>query len=286
MVETELIMSKTSLRQAAVSLLLGILPVISSAQSYSWKTYSLDGTRTGVTCTADNPVPKALGTFKGGKYLSPGGRTFRKGSATAAVAREVIAVQPDMARVKEVIGYAPETIGIGYPESPLSNLFIDVIMASVQKVSGKKVDVGVGNFGGIRLSELSGNILLDDLLSMFPFKNQIVYVGHTGAYIRNLIQEMAQTQFQPLGGVEVEVVDGNVVKALIGGEPIDDEKVYGMATISFLLNGGDKLYLGQDAIGLEVYDIDIIDIMLDYVRSHTAEGKDIIYSNDSRIILK
>ena len=35
-----------------------------------------------------------------------------------------------------------------------------------------------------------------------------------------------------------------------------------------------------------VYDIDIIDIMLDYVRSHTAEGKDIIYSNDSRIIIK
>ena len=34
------------------------------------------------------------------------------------------------------------------------------------------------------------------------------------------------------------------------------------------------------------YDIDIIDIMLDYVRSHTAEGKDIIYSNDSRIIIK
>ena len=59
-----------------------------------------------------------------------------------------------------------------------------------------------------------------------------------------------------------------------------------MATISFLLNGGDMLYLGQEAIDLQIYDIDIIDIMLDYVRSHTKAGEEITYSTDSRVIIK
>ena len=288
MVETEIIMKSSTLRLAAVSLLLAVFSFSASAQSgkHSWKAHDLDGSRTGVTCTANRQIADALGSFNGSTYVAPNGKKFCKNSATAAVAREVISVQPAMSRVREVIGYAPKPIYVGYPESPLSNLFIDVIMASVQKASGRKVDIGVGNFRGIRLGELSGNILLDDLLSMFPFKNQIVYVGHTGAYIRQLIETMASTKFQPLGGVEIEVVNGKVVKALIGGEPIDDDKIYGMATISFLLNGGDMLYLGQEAIDLQIYDIDIIDIMLDYVRSHTKAGEEITYSTDSRVIIK
>jgi 2',3'-cyclic-nucleotide 2'-phosphodiesterase (5'-nucleotidase family) len=44
-------------------------------------------------------------------------------------------------------------------------------MAKVERLAGKKVHVGVGNFGGIRIDMPKGDIILDDMLSMFPFKN-------------------------------------------------------------------------------------------------------------------
>ena len=57
-----------------------------------------------------------------------------------------------------------------FPESALSNWFVDILMAKVEKLSGKKVDIGIANFGGIRVDMPQGDIILDDMLSMFPFK--------------------------------------------------------------------------------------------------------------------
>lgn len=285
MVETELIMKRNLIMFLSLAILL-LSARVADAQEYEWSPVNADASRTCTSSVTKDNVSVSLGTFKGGKYHAPSGRKYCKRSATARVAREVINVQDRVSSVKEVVGFAPKPIDLKYPESPLSNMFIDVIMANVQKLSGKKVDFGVGNFGGIRRDALNGEILLDDMLSMFPFKNQIVYVAHKGSTLRALIESMAADSFQVLGGVEVLVENGQVVKALIGGEPIDDDKIYGVATISFLLNGGDKLYLEKDALEIQIFDVDIIDIMLDYVKGLAAEGKPVLYSSDSRVIIR
>ena len=200
------------------------------------------------------------------------------------MASVVLEAQPAMAPVKKVIGYSPEAMILAEPESALSNLFIDRIMAAVEEVSGRHVDVGIGNFGGIRVDMPKGDILLDDLLSMFPFKNSIVYVALRGVDLRAILEQMASTRVQVLGGVRLVVSDGKIVSATVGGEPIDDEKIYGIATISFLLDGGDNLHVGRNAVEIMEYDdIDIIDIMLDYVNAETAAGRDIVYHTDGRV---
>ena len=268
------------------AMLLILACTVSSADNRAWKKHSVDGSRTGCVSTSKDNVKESLGSVEKGVYMSPSGRKFSKSSATARVAAALIGVQPKMARVKEVVGYAPESIGKAYPESPLSNMFVDIIMSSVGELSGRKVDIGIGNFGGIRLEELKGDILLDDMLSMFPFKNQIVYVAHKGSTLKKIVDKMAQTRFQVLGGVNVEVEDGKLVKFLIGGEPVEDEKVYGLATISFLLNGGDNLFLAADALDIVSFDVDIIDIMLAYVKAETEAGRPVRYSSDSRVIIR
>ena len=160
-------------------------------------------------------------------------------------------------------------------------------MARTEKLAGKKVDVGVANFGGIRIDMPEGDIILDDMLSMFPFKNQLVYVEHTGKQIREFLEEMAAGRFQVLGGVRVVAEDGKLVEALIGGEPIDDEKVYGMATISFLLEGGDGLSLGRNALSVTLFESeDIIDAILEYVHKETAAGRPVEYEADGRVVVK
>jgi 2',3'-cyclic-nucleotide 2'-phosphodiesterase (5'-nucleotidase family) len=192
-----------------------------------------------------------------------------------------------MARVKDVIGYSPAVMEAYFPESALSNWFVDILMAKVEKLSGKKVDIGIANFGGIRVDMPQGDIILDDMLSMFPFKNQLVYVEHTGKEIRNILESMAAGRFQVLGGVRVVADGGKLVSAEIGGEPIDDDRIYGLATISFLLAGGDGLTLEQNARSVTVYkDVDVIDAILEHVYAETAAGRPIEYKADGRVVVK
>ena len=256
-------------------------------QDYKWEAAHMDGSRTGTISPSKDNVTEALGEFKGGKYVAPNGKTYGKRSIVGKTASIVMAAQPEMARVKDVIGYSPRSMTVTYPECALSDWFVDILMARTEKLSGKKVDIGVANFGGIRIDMPEGDIILDDMLSMFPFKNQLVYVEHTGKQVRSILEEMAAGRFQVLGGVRVVAEDGKLVEALIGGEPIDDEKVYGMATISFLLSGGDGLSLGNDALSVTVFENeDIIDAVLEYVHGETAAGRPIEYEADGRVVVK
>lgn len=255
------------------------------AQEYSWTSVSMDGSRTGCTAPLKDNVAEALGEHAGGRYVSPSGKSFKRNSSAAKAAKVVIDAQPKMARVKEVIAWSPEAMEVVYPEGPLSNWFIGILMAKTEKLCGKKVDIGIGNFGGIRVNMPKGDVMLDDMISMFPFRNQLAYVEHKGSEIRGIIERMAASRFQVLGGVKVVAQDGKVVSLEIGGEPLDDDKTYGMATISFLLNGGDNLMLGDNALYVEKYDIDIIDAVLEHVYAETAAGRPIVSAADGRVVI-
>ena len=182
----------------------------------------------------------------------------------------------------------------GKPPLPFVNIYFIPALIDKCRAEGKftgivdydKLDA-FRNFGGIRIDMPEGDIILDDMLSMFPFKNQLVYVEHTGKQIRTILEEMAAGRFQVLGGVRVVAENGKLVEALVSGEPIDDEKVYGMATISFLLEGGDGLTLGHNALSVTVFENeDIIDAVLEYVHGETAAGRPIQYEADGRVVVK
>lgn len=267
--------------------LLSLLCLSAAAQDYTWRAVKMDGSRTGTASPSRDNVKESLGVYKAGRYTAPNGTVHGRRSATARTARIVLDAQPAMARVKDVIGYSPAVMEAYFPESALSNWFVDVLMAKVEKLSGKKVDIGIANFGGIRVDMPQGDIILDDMLSMFPFKNQLVYVEHTGKEIRNILESMAAGRFQVLGGVRVVADGGKLVSAEIGGEPIDDDRIYGLATISFLLAGGDGLTLEQNARSVTVYkDVDVIDAILEHVYAETAAGRPIEYKTDGRVVVK
>ncbi|MBQ9450711.1 MAG: 5'-nucleotidase C-terminal domain-containing protein [Bacteroidales bacterium] len=253
---------------------------------YSWERHRMDGRRTGVTVPNATNVAQALGTVEGDTYTAPNGKAFPKGSATYAAAADMIGVQGEMARVKEVIGHAPVAMVRHDPESEISNWLVDEMMVDVARLTKRKVDVGITNFGGIRIDMPEGDVILDDLLSMFPFKNYLCYVALKGSDLQAIFDYMAKTRVQVLGGVKL-VVDGDKVESvLIGGKRLDPKKTYGVATNDFLLDGGDGLTIGKNAKELIVTDQTIIDAMLPYVRSLTASGKPIAYQTDGRVVIK
>ena len=256
-----------------------------SAQDYTWEPGKIDGSRTGCGIPSTTNVEAAVGKVVRGKYYAPDGSIFKKNSATARTASLVLAAQPAMARVKEVVAHSTREMSKGYPESELSNWFVDIMIRKAEALSGRKVHMGIVNFGGIRADMPEGDVILDDLFSMFPFKNQITYVEHKGSTIRSILENMAAGRFQVLGGVRVVAQDGRLVSVEIDGQPLEDDKVYGLATVNFLLYGGDGLKLAEDAVNLVKYDVDVIDAVLEHVYAETAAGRPIEYQTDGRVTI-
>lgn len=256
-------------------LLLCVSALTGYAQEYEWSSVKMDGTRIGCDPTNED-LFKAFGRFlEDGSYLAPNGKEYAGGSSVAAVASCVHAAQPAMARVKTVIAYSEEEMQLSRHECPLSNWVVNIIMNKVSSLSGKKIDVGFANFGGIRVNMPDGNVILDDILSMFPFKNDVVYLAHKGSELRKIFEKMAATRFQIVGGVEILAENGKLSKVMIGGEPLDDDKVYNVATISFLLYGGDNMTLAENAVDMVQYDVQIVEAVLDHLEALKAEGKNI-----------
>src|SRR5574344_908163 len=283
MAETEIIM--TIIKKLLFNIvLLSSLGFTAMAQEspMTWKRVYMDESRTGTQLASSDNVIKALGSVKGNKYYAPNGKIY-KGGSIVKVAKLVLDAQPSMADVKVVVGYSPEEMYSHAPESALSNWFVDELMRFVAEKTGKQVDMGVANFGGIRVDMPQGDILADDIISMFPFRNNVCYLELKGVDIRHFLETMAATKVQALGGVRCVIKDHKLVSATFGGEPIDDAKIYNVATISFLLDGGDDLFIAKNAVSLKIFPEYILDVMLPYVKSLTAAGKPVEYQADGRV---
>ena len=71
------------------------------------------------------------------------------------------------------------------------------------------------------------------------------------------------------------------------GMDVPLEKVYGVATISFLLDGGDGLSLAENALSVQQYDeVPIIDAVLEHMAAEAAAGRPIEYRTDGRVVVK
>lgn len=254
--------------------------------SWEWHKHMIDGHRTGVTVPSAANPEKAIGTVKDGVYTAPNGKVF-KGGATPEVARLLTEVQPELAVLKEVIAYAPSPMVKGRPESELSNYIADRLRADVQElVAPKPVDLAITNFGGIRVDVPAGDVLVDDIVSMLPFKNYLCYLRLKGSDILHWFDYMAQNSVQCISGAQITVEDHKLVSAAIGGKKVDPNKVYGLATIDFLLDGGDGLKLARNAIEYIQSDITIGEAILRDIKALGAAGQPWEYSKDGRCIVR
>ena len=270
--------------------LLAAAAILAAASSYaqgpviSWSTDPIDGHRTGVTASTADNVEEAMGYVKGRTYYAPNGKKFRKGTVRK-VASLMLGAQPAMADVKKVVGYSTRVMVRKKPECELYDWFIDELMRATADSTGKKIDIGISNRGGIRIDMPAGEILCDDIQSMFPFKNNLCYVALHGRDVRAILDQMAATSFQILGGVKVVAKNGKIVSATVNGEPLDDDNVYGVATINFLLDGGDGYSVGKNAVETIFCNGWLYDTMIAYVKSLTAAGKPVEFENQHWITI-
>jgi len=253
-----------------LAVLLLLLAACSCGPRFEWRKVQMDGHRTGVEAVCGSDFVASLG-YVDTVYHSPSGKEFSS-PEVVGTASALLEVQPLMIHLKEVLAYCPEGMRKGSPESALGNWAADAIALAAESIYHRKVDVSIMNLGGIRIDMPKGEVLLDDILSMFPFKNDIVYVSMKGKDLRNLVEDMASRTVQATSGMHLVLKDKTVQSIEVGGEPLDDEKIYGLATIDFLLHGGDGINASRNAIEILNKEVRIKDWIVPYVRTLGASG--------------
>lgn len=252
-----------------------------------WKRVPMDGSRTGVVPVNAENMETALGTFED-DYVAPNGRHFTEG-ATPEVAMLLQEAQPRMARLKQVVGHSTHMLLNlrNEPDLPLGNLVADALRAKGSDYFGVPMDFAITNYGGIRVPLPEGPVTLDDMESMFPFKNYMCYAKVRGNNLLRLLEQLARTPaFQAVSGCKVKVKAHELVEAEVGGQPIDPDKLYNVTTIDFLLSGGDQIAIGALAEDVVLTPVLIRDVMLEYVQGMEAEGKVLDGKKDGRVVME
>ena len=263
--------------------------VCRSGPRIEWKRVAMDGSRTGVQSVTAENVDTALGSFDDDGYVAPSGRRFDGDAPAARIAAAMMEVQPRMAHLKQVVGHSARMMPNlrTEPETELSNLFVDALRAKGADYFGVPMDFALTNFGGIRCPLPEGAVTLEDIESMFPFKNYMVYAKMRGSELLRLFDQLAATQaFQAVSGARVQVKDHQVVSAEIGGEPVDPERLYNVTTIDFLLDGGDRIAIGAMSEDVVLSHVLLKDVMLEFVQGKEAAGEVIDSRRDGRVTME
>jgi 2',3'-cyclic-nucleotide 2'-phosphodiesterase (5'-nucleotidase family) len=118
------------------------------------------------------------------------------------------------------------------------------------------VDFDLENGGGVRAPLVAGPITVGDLVTLDPFNNTVILFEATGAQIRQLLARNAPYP----SGIRYRLIDGVVAEATIGGQPLQDDKIYKGATNSY--------YAGVALKGFTVKDTGRtrLDVVTDYIR--------------------
>ena len=154
-------------------------------------------------------------------------------------------------------------------------------------------DIGLSNGGGIRSVIKPGNITYNDTLAVFPYGNMGCVIEATGQQIKDALEMASRNCPEESGGflqvsgltytIDTSVKSGvqtddkgnftgvsgpyRVTDIKVGGEPIDLNKTYTVASHNYMLKqGGDgmTMFKGCNVIRDEVM-VDV-DILSSYIR--------------------
>lgn len=172
------------------------------------------------------------------------------------------------------------------PEGLLSNLVADVLRGVGSKELGKPCDMGLMNSGGLRSILPAGKITITNIYEILPFENTLSLLTLNGEQLTNLLKDVAHVGNKGVSGVRMVISrDGELLRATVGGKPIDNKKLYTLATINYLAEGNDgiKSLANTGIKRINCDSITLRDVFIKYVKAQTALGKKINSHLDGRI---
>ncbi len=139
----------------------------------------------------------------------------------------------------EILGYTLTTLWRGSQgESPLGDLMTNAMLEAT------KADFAFNNYNSMRQNFSIGPITKQDVFDAFPFANELVVVKVKGKMLKDLIERSIVGSYMGVAIAGGKVVydpkrpDGHrIVKFLIGGKPLQSERLYRVALSAYLAQG-------------------------------------------------
>lgn len=149
----------------------------------------------------------------------------------------------------------------------------------------KQPDFAIINAGSIRITIEAGNITRGQILTAIPFGNVVVELEYRGSDVRKILEgcvsrisqftgKKTTSWFQVSRGLVAQYNARNkpgstLVAVEIGGVPLDDSRLYRIATVDYMAKGGDNLLpKSVDFVGLQPLD----QVVVEYIQGRAVLG--------------
>lgn len=162
------------------------------------------------------------------------------------------------AQLAVVLGHAAGEFTKADPEGTLDNLVAEALLHAARARSGDTVHASLVNEGGLRVPVAAGPILMRHAYELLPFENFVVVLSLSGAQLERLADEIAATTGEPIAGWSMELDGHDAVGVRVGGEPVDRDRIYRLATVDYLVNGGGEWGVLWEVEAAAREDLDIL----------------------------
>lgn len=188
------------------------------------------------------------------------------------------------AQMNETLGQVSVDLSKNKPESTLGNWYVDAMMNGAAR-AGYKADLGVSNYGGLRIPMITaGPLTRGEVYELSPFDNLLLIVDVPGKTLDTLMQMIASSEGWPVSTeVRMKIHNSQMTSCMIQGQPIDPARIYKVAMPDYVANGGDGckmlIPLTRVQTGLLVRDL-----LIDEAKARTAKGEGIRAQIEGRIV--
>lgn len=173
-----------------------------------------------------------------------------------------------------VLTYAPETFdkSKGKWNTTIGNMLAGAALKKADSVFFFKekihADACMLNQGGIRSVIPKGPVTLLTAYEIMPFENSVKVVALKGTQILEMANYIAREgKPHPLAGITITLSnDGMVTNVSIQDKPLQNDRTYYIASIDYLITGGDNMTFF--AVNEGVYDLNykLRDLYVDYFK--------------------
>ena len=196
---------------------------------------------------------------------------------------------------QRVVAEAAEAIGgdrevCRAMECSMGSLIAD---AMLDRVKDQGIEIAIQNGGGIRASIDAGPVTMGEVLTVLPFQNTLSTFQVSGATVVEALEngvsqvEEGAGRFPQVAGLTYAFdpkaeAGSRISDVMVGGAPIELDKMYGVVSNNYVRNGGDGYKMFKDAANAYDFGPDLADVTAEFL---AAKGPFTPYT-DGRITVK
>ena len=188
-------------------------------------------------------------------------------------------------QMNEVLGYSENelTKKLVGGESSLGNFFSDAALFEARKTVPQIDFTMPSTNGGLRNDLPLGAITLSNVFELMPFENELIVFEINGTAVQLLLDYIARTGGQPVGGLTMKIKAGKPADVMINGQLFDHTKNYHVLTSDYIAGGGDGISSFKNPVSGKVLGLKIRDALIQYIKESKEEGKKISSKLDGRM---